>query len=286
MGYSCRAKNLILVFMYCAIDIGGTKTLIATFDSNGKITEQIKFPTPENYEEFISELSTTVANLSTKDFNAFCVAAPGRIDHSNGVVLAFGNLPWTNIPILTDLEKILHAPGLLENDTKLAALSEALNQKDYRKVLYITISTGIGGGLITDGVIDPDFNSNEIGQMLMEHHGELKRWEDFASGSAIVAHFGKRASEINDKQDWYIIARNIAIGLNAVIATLTPELIIIGGGVGTHLPKFQDRLEEQLKIYETPMVTIPPIVQAKRPEEAVVYGCYELIRQRHGKATK
>jgi predicted NBD/HSP70 family sugar kinase len=272
--------------MYAAIDIGGTKTLVAVFDAKGKVVEQIKFPTPQDYDDFSAELAKTVANLSTKEFQAFGVAAPGRIDREHGVVVAFGNLPWTNVPILADTEKILKAPGVLENDTKLAALSEALAQKKYRKVLYVTISTGIGGGLITDGVIDTDFSSNEIGQMLMEHHGSLKRWEDFASGKAIVAHFGKKASEITDKQDWYIIARNIAIGLNAVIAALTPEVIIIGGGVGTHLPKFKDRLDEQLKIYETPMFSIPPIIQAKRPEEAVIYGCYELVKKTYAKTRR
>ncbi len=268
---------------YATIDIGGTKTLIAVFDDTGNITEKIKFPTPKQYDDFVNTLSDNVAKLSTKEFQAFCVAAPGRIDHKTGIVMAFGNLPWVDIPLLHDVEKIISAPGLIENDTKLAALSEAQYHKEYRKVLYITISTGIGSGLITDGVIDPDFNGNEVGQMLMEHRGHLVRWEDFASGKAIVEKFGKKASEITDGSDWYIIARNIAIGLNAVIAALTPELIIIGGGVGTHLPKYKDRLEEELKIYENPMFTIPPIVQAKNPEEAVVYGCYQLAKDKYGR---
>lgn len=271
---------------YVTVDIGGTKTLIAVFDKEGNITEKVKFPTPQIYSDFVNALSENVAKLSTKEFQAFCVAAPGRIDHKNGVVLAFGNLTWTEIPLLHDIEKIVKAPGILENDTKLAALSEALYHKEYRKVLYVTISTGIGSGLITDGIIDPDFNSNEVGQMLMEHGGHLVRWEDFASGRAIAEKFGKKASEITAESDWYIIARNIAIGLNAVIATLTPELIIIGGGVGTHFPKYKDRLEEELKIYENPMFSIPPIIQAKNPEEAVVYGCCELIMQSHGRNVK
>lgn len=267
---------------YAAIDIGGTKTLIAVFDQNGKITESIKFATPTIYEDFIKELTASVVNLSTKDFAAFCVAAPGRINHKNGNVIAFGNLPWTDTPILHDVEKIINAPGLIENDTKLAALSEAQYHKEYRKVLYITISTGIGGGLITNGKIDPDFDNNEVGKMLMEHRGVLMRWEEFASGKAIYKKYGKKASEITDEKAWYLISRNIAIGLNAVIASLTPELIIIGGGVGTHLPKFKDRLEEELKIYETPMFSIPPIVQAKNPEEAVVYGCFQLAIEKYG----
>ncbi|MDZ7785804.1 MAG: ROK family protein [Candidatus Saccharibacteria bacterium] len=70
----------------------------------------------------------------------------------------------------------------------------------------------------------------------------------------------------------------IAIGLIDVIATLTPEVIIFGGGVGAHFDKYQDRLMEELKIYENPLLTLPKIIQATRPEEAVVYGCYELAK--------
>lgn len=275
--------------MYIAIDVGGTKTLVAAIDPKGKVKQNIKFPTPQLYQDFVQELTNTVAKLSTKEFDAFCVAAPGKLDRQRGVGLAFGNLPWENVPIEEDLELIVKAPGLVENDAKLAALGEAhALPKKYSssKVLYVTISTGIGGGLIIDGVIDPDFEDMEIGHILLEHNGRLKRWEDFASGRAIVEHFGKKASEISNKQDWYIISRNIAIGLIDIIATLTPDIIIIGGGVGSHLKKFKPQLEERLKAYDNPMINIPPIVQAKHPEEAVIYGCYELLKQRYGKTTQ
>lgn len=280
-----KAKYMLhLEVMYGAIDIGGTKTLVAVFDNNGKVTEQVKFPTPKDYDEFSSELAATVARLSTKAFEQFCVAAPGRIDREHGIGIRFGNLGWENVPILHDIEKVLKTPGIIENDAKAAGLSEAIElDGKYRKVLYITISTGIGCGYIINEKIDPDFQDIEVGHMLLEHGDHLARWENFASGSAIVKKFGKRASEIDatDTDAWYIIARNIAVGLIDVIATLNPDIIILGGGVSTHFPKFQDRLNEQMKIYENPMLTIPPIIQAKRTEEAVIYGCYELAKEAH-----
>ncbi|MDB5185810.1 MAG: hypothetical protein JWL85_333 [Candidatus Saccharibacteria bacterium] len=270
--------------MYAAVDIGGTKTLIAVFDATGKLLEQQKFPTPKNYEEFLSEVSVSVAKLSTDDFQAAGVAIPGKVDRKHGRGLVFGNLPWENVPIQADMERILKCPVVVENDANLAGLSEALYVKhEYNKVLYVTVSTGIGGGYITDGMINPTFEDAEIGQILLEHEGKLQRWEDFASGRAIVAKFGKKAFEIEDPQDWYIISRNIAIGLIDLIATLTPEAIVLGGGVGGNLPKFKNRLVEQLKIYENPMITVPPILEAKHPEEAVIYGCYELAKIQHHK---
>ncbi len=267
--------------MYAAIDIGGTKTLVAVIDKDKKVVEQIKFPTNHDYELFKIDLADNVAKLSTSDFSRAVVAIPGLVDRKHGIGLHFGNLPWENIHIEKDVERLTNCPVLVENDANLAGLGEAVELDNYknRRVLYITVSTGIGGGYISNGKIDPKFEDAEIGFMRLEHNGRLENWEDFASGSAIFAKYGKKASEIDDPQAWYMIARNLALGIINVVATMTPDIIIIGGGVGSHFEKFESRLVEFLKIYETPMVSIPPIVQAKHPEEAVIYGCYEFAKQ-------
>jgi len=269
--------------MYLAVDMGGTKTLLAAFSLTGEVLEQYKFPTPETYEQFLVELEKAFKNLKQQEFVRCAYAVPGKVDRKNGYAIAFGNRPWTDLPIEVDVEKIVKCPVILENDANLAGLSEALLIKDtYRKVLYVTISTGIGGGLVIDGQLAPDFLDAEIGQTLLEHDNRLQRWEDFASGRAMFEKYGKKASDIEDPQIWYVVARNIAIGLINAIATLTPDAIVLGGGVGTYLPKFYDRLIEDLKIYELPLLTIPPILQAQRPEEAVIYGAYELAKAHHG----
>ncbi len=262
-----------------AIDVGGTKTLLASFDDKGTVVEKVKFPTPQDYTEFIKELTTSVANLTTKKFSKCVIAMPAKIDRKTGVAIAFGNLPWHDIPIVTDLERELAIPVIVENDAKLAGLSEAHLLPNYRKVLYITVSTGIGGVVVINGKIDRNNQDAEYGHMLLEHDGQLMRWEEFASGKAIFAKFGKRASDITNPSDWYIIARNIALGLIGVIAATTPNAIVIGGGVGSHFAKFGDRLKEQLEIYEDDLLHVPPVFGAQRAEEAVIYGCYILANQ-------
>lgn len=254
---------------------------MAVFDASGKITEQIKYPTAVEYTDFIRELADNVAKLSTKKFKAAGVAAPGLIDRKTGIVLAFGNLKWENTPIRQSVGDILGCPVVIENDSKLAALSEAQLLPQYPKVLYVTISTGIGGGLIINGKLDPKFADIEVGQLLLEHEGTLTDWEDFASGRAYQAKYGRRVGETPDEdtEAWYWLARNIAIGLIDLVATLTPDVIVIGGGVGSHLEKFHDRLTEQLRIYENPLLRIPPIVKAQRAEDAVIYGCYKIARE-------
>lgn len=267
--------------MILAIDVGGTKTLLAVFDKEGNKTEDLKFPTPKDYPDFVSELEKSVASLKTHNFDKCVMALPGRINREDGIGISFGNLPWKDVEVRSELAKFLDCPIFIENDANLAGLSEANAVLDkYRRTIYITVSTGIGCGVIIEGRIDQELKDAEVGHMLLEHQDKLQRWEEFASGKAIVARTGKRAADIPEGDpEWYTVSRNIAIGLINVIANLTPECIIIGGGVGTHLDKFKDRLVEELEIYEDQLLTVPPILKAQNPEEAVVYGCFLYANQ-------
>ncbi len=266
--------------MYLGIDIGGTKTLLAVFNKDGNLKNKIKFATPEQYHSFLKQLQDNLKQIDLDKIYETIVAVPGKLDRKHGIALSYGNLPWDTAPIASDIKKITKSRVIIENDANLAGLYEAKKLKHkFKRILYLTISTGIGSGFITNGIIDPNFADAEVGQILLEHDGKLQRWEDFASGKAIFDTFKKQASEITDKSAWYLISRNIAIGLVDLIATLTPEVIVIGGGVGANLMKFEDRLLEELNIYANDMITIPPIQIADKPEEAVIYGCYEMARK-------
>lgn len=277
---ACYTENI----MYLTIDIGGTKTFVASLTNEGVITERLRFETPQKYDDFLTLLTTTVAQLTTKGFIACCVGAPGRVDRKRGIGLAMGNLPWKNVPFKNDIEPIIHCPVVVENDANLAGLSEAMLVKEkFDRVLYVTISTGIGTGFIVSQQIDPSLADSEGGKILLEHRDKLQEWEDFASGRAIVERYGKRAEEISSEAAWKEIAHNLAIGLIDLIAVMQPQLIIIGGGVGLHLDRFSEPLLKKLKKFETPLVPIPPISEAKRPEDAVLYGGYDLAKSMHGK---
>jgi predicted NBD/HSP70 family sugar kinase len=271
--------------MYLGIDIGGTKTLVASLDDNGVIIDSIKFPTPKTYPEFLSQLHDSISKLPAKDFIACGVGAPGKIDREHGIALVFGNLGWTNTPLQQDIQRFVHCPVIVDNDANLAGLSEAMLHQQHQKVLYVTVSTGIGTGFITNRKIDPDLADSEGGQMPLEHNGKIQAWEDFASGRAIVKRFGKRASDITDEKTWRIIAHDVSIGLIDLIALYEPDVVILGGGVGAHLDRFKGFLESDLAAFENPMLTIPPVEQAQRPELAVVYGCYDLAKAAYGQTT-
>lgn len=269
----------ILSSMYAAVDIGGTKTLVAVFDPNGNIVEQVKFPTPPNYEDFKQQLAGNVAQLTTKEFVAGAIGIRGNVDRSAGLALQDDVLAWRNAPVRDDCKQTFGCEFALENDSKLAGLSEAMRVKDkYRKALYVTISTGIGSAFVVDGKLDPDTQDSEIGKNVYEHDGEVRQLEDFASGKAIVEKYGQRASDLEDPLAWKAISHDLAISLLNATMAFTPDVIIIGGGVGSHFAKFEKPLLEAMQSMKPDEITLPDVIQAKYPEEAVIYGCFELAR--------
>jgi predicted NBD/HSP70 family sugar kinase len=264
--------------MYVGVDVGGTKTLVAVLDDHGVIQQSRKFPTPTDYKQFLLELRHAAAHLEHHDFVAGGIGAPGTIDRRHGIGRKFANLPWQNVHILADVERIFGCPMVVENDAKLAGLSESMLLKNHHRVLYVTISTGIGYALVVDGNIETNFSDNGAADIFLEHEGKLAPWESFASGRAIVARYGKRAEDIHDDATWQKIVRELRSGFLQLIAIMEPDAIVVGGSVGNFFERFEKFLKADLKAYETPLLHIPPLYKAQRPEEAVIFGCYDLAK--------
>lgn len=268
---------------YLGIDIGGTKTLVARLSSDGVIEDQRRFETPKHYPVFLAELAQNLDELDLKDIRAAAVGVPGRLDREKGVAISCGNLGWKNVAIQADIQRLVQCSVVMENDAKLAGLSEAmLVQDQYQKLLYVTISTGIGTALIVNQTIDTAFGDSGGSTIIVEHNGKSVTWEGFASGKAIVRRFGKRAEDIHDAKTWRIIAHDLAQGLIDLIAITQPGVIVFGGGVGQFLDRFKKPLSAELQKFANPMLTIPPLRTAARPQEAVIYGCYDLAKEMYG----
>lgn len=266
--------------MIIAVDTGGTKTLLTLFSDSGSIIKDHRFPTPANQDDYLVELADQVSkfiqDINQKQIRALCLASPGLIKN-NVIAWGGGNLHWNNVRVANTLKPILPlgTPIFVENDANLGALGEArmLKQKPHM-VLYVTISTGIGAGVVTDGVLSPYLLGSEAGHMALEYDGKIRRWETFASGKAITKLYGKFAKDITSKRAWKHITDRISRGFLVLIPMLQPDVIIIGGSIGTHFEKYGDQLQELLRARTLPNIAIPPIIQAVKPEEAVAYGCY------------
>lgn len=261
--------------MLVTVDTGGTKTLIASFHHDGSIGESFKFPTPPNQDDYVALLrETLIKHYGHKTVELIVVALPGIV--KDGVAVWCNNLGWKNFNAAAALAGVLgDAPIVIENDANLAGLAET-RVLDPMPVssLYVTVSTGIGTGVITNGHIDPGLRHSEGGRALVEFDGVVREWESFASGKAIRATYGKYARDITNPRTWKQIADRISRGFLAVIPIIQPDIIIIGGSMGTFFDKYGPQLEALLKEKLPPFIPCPTIVQAKNPEEAVIYGAY------------
>ncbi|MEK7594736.1 MAG: ROK family protein [Patescibacteria group bacterium] len=268
--------------MYLGIDIGGTKTLVATLSDDGQIINKNRFPTSDDYRQFLIDLEENLKLLELEDSYRCCVAVPGLLDREKGVVFALGNLPWRNEHIRDDISEILGgAHVIIENDSRLAGLSEAQLVRDaYNNVLFATVSTGIGGALIRDGRIVTALQDTEFGKMPLYYDGKMTHWEEFASGRSVVERFHKKAFEITDPDEWRQIGENIAYGLGAICSVLQPEVIILGGSAGKQADNYSVTIMDFLGANLHPVVRQPKaVLAAQRPDDAVLYGCYDLAKQ-------
>lgn len=258
-----------------AIDTGGTKTLVASFLKDGRIGEQFKFPTPKRTVDWTIMLKEVLeTHFGGEKVDAIVVAMPGIV--KNGVAIWCNNLKWMNFDVARALKGVLgNAPLYIENDANLAGLSETRQLKTIPALsLYVTVSTGIGSGIITDGKINQALRFSEAGRSLVEFDGTVREWESFASGKAIYKAYGKYARDITSKRIWHKVADRISRGFLAVIPILQPDIIIIGGSIGTYFERYGKDLTAVLKERLPSHIPAPKIIQAKHPESAVIYGCY------------
>lgn len=265
--------------MIITIDTGGTKTLISSFSIAGKIGNQTKFPTPREYKQYTKQLKQVLTeNYQPQDITAIVVALPGTF--VNDIAVWCPNLGWTNVDMKKELAKIYPGvPVFVNNDANLAGLFETRAlQPMPASSLYVTISTGIGTGFTTDGHINKGLERSEGGHALIEYDGLVQQWEKFASGKAIYKAYGMYAKDIKSKKIWYEVADRISRGFLAVIPIIQPDVIIIGGSIGTHFKNYSSTLSKLIDERLPENMPRPKIIQARYPEHAVIYGGYEYAK--------
>lgn len=269
--------------MIIGVDIGGTKTELAIFAQNGKLLEEVRFPTPKNYGEFLDELTKTASKHNTQKAKIGYVAVPGLLNRQAGIVYSLGNLNWHDKPIRKDVASAIGVDRVyIENDSKLAGLAEARYIRDkYSRVFYLTISTGIGGALMINGKLSQDMIDMEIGKMPLKIGGKIKEWEDWASGRAFFETYGKKAVDVEDDQIWQEYCQKLNPGITAVCSIFQPEAIIFGGGMGQRLSRFEKFITPYLNENLHPIVRRPEaLLSTHYRGQSVIYGCYEYAADR------
>lgn len=257
--------------MYLLIDVGGTKTLLAIANPKGKILHSIKFPTIHDQNIFAKNLVQQIrSNFALGSIEAIGVALPGVVKDNK--VQWLGNLPWKNFDLAKILKDEFDIPAYIENDANLAALAEAKNKTG--RTLYLTFSTGIGGGVVDDNVLSKKFQDFEPGHTIYEYNGEKSEWEDLASAKAFVDQYGIKVQDIKDTKCWSKeVPERIALGLAPVITETKPDRVVFGGPLGFELKRYRTPLRRILK-NELNTKTLPRFTAAKYGNFSVIEGCF------------
>lgn len=253
--------------MILAIDIGGTKTLIALFSKRGRVLRRRKFRTAQGSTVFLRELASHLKGFQKYHITEVVVAIPGVVQKNYSV--SFGNRKWDNIDLISPLKSLFNCPIWFENDANLATLYEAYRLPG--RTVFLTFSTGIGGGIAEHNRILPESNQLEPGHKKYWYDGKIREWEDIAAASAIEgAYHVDYATDLRKKSIMQDIAKRIALGLPDVIKQYHPDAIVLGGPLGKIFKLYAKYLPDLGVKYRRP----------KRPNESVIYGCYLYSRQK------
>lgn len=248
--------------MILAIDIGGTKTLIALFSERGRVVRRIKFKTAWKKERFVRELMETLSGFQKRHVTAVAVAIPGTVQKNCSFVL--GNRDWGEFSLANELGQVFNCPIFFENDANLAAVYESSFLRG--KTVFLTFSTGIGGGVAERGKLLPDSNRFEPGHKIYSFHEKMLEWEDIAAASALERVFHvDTATDIRGRKAMREVAERVYLGIPDIVSEYNPVNIVLGGPLGKIFRLYVKYLPK------TPHVRY---VRPRRPLESVIYGCY------------
>ncbi len=268
-------------------------------DETGKIFEQISIPTitPEETVPKMVEYFKK-ANVEALGIACFGPIDPDKSSPTYGHITSTPKLPWQNYNIVKAFEDALGCPAGFDTDVNGSVLGEVTfgQAKGKKCVAYATIGTGVGVGVFIEGKLLHGMLHPEAGHVLIQRRADdgypgrcpfhKNCLEGMAAGPAIEERWGKKAIELKDKKEvWDLEAYYIAQALTGYVLTLSPEMIILGGGVMHQeqlFPMIRNYVKEMLNGYiKTEEIGNMDsyIVPASLNDDQGIMGCLELARR-------
>ena len=211
--------------------------------ADGLVHDKNVIPTPPNDSDALARAMRALLADAKGPVAGAVVGVPGSVDYSSGEVLRLPNLPGWEGPIgAGPLGKELGLPVLLANDADLAALGEHRfgAGRDSSDMVYITCSTGVGAGVILDGLlVHGRFSLAEIGHTIIDRTSH-ETVETLGSGTALTRLAGEDASAVaararagdpDARRQFAAVAKDFAIGVFNLVHCYSPETVVIGGGM-------------------------------------------------------
>ena len=288
---------------YIGIDIGGTNIRIGAINQNDELVFEYKEPTFENVissEDLYNKIIKLIKMVPNyENSKAIGIVAPGSVDKKLGQIITSNVTILNNFPLVENLNKDLNKPIFLENDARVATFAEAISGKgkDKNIVCYITISTGLGGGLVINKEI---YNgSNNLGayfaRMILD--GEHTS-HNLISGTALLKQSREKINK-NMKSTLEVFEleknnnpiakeiisnfkRNLTVLLLNISATFNPDIIILGGGVLKSKDSFLSDVINSFKEKAHPLAK-NTIIDTTTFEEPGIIGASMLAKYKYNK---
>jgi len=278
--------------MYIGIDLGGTNIAVGIVDENNKVVASDSTPTLA--ERHWSEIVMDMAELTKKvtlengykleDIESIGIGCPGTVDTDNGVIAYSNNIAMDHVPMADEIRKCLgiDVKVNIENDANAAAYGEYVaTGATAKSFIFITLGTGVGGGVVLDGKLYRGFNfaGAELGHFIMKMGGEHCScgadgcWEAYASVTALIRQT-KEAMKANPDSLMHKIAEEngkisgrtsflaaaegdeaaqkvvdkyieyVATGIASIVNIFQPEILVIGGGISKEGDKLLNPIKD------------------------------------------
>jgi glucokinase len=256
------------------IDVGGTKLLAAVAEADGQIGPPVRRSTPQS-----GDMAATLAGMLEevrrgRPLEAIAAAVPGPFDRRTGELLNPPGLSgdWHRLDLAAPLGERFECPVVLENDANCAALAEATlgAGRGAGVLVYYTVSTGIGSGIVREGELVVGQGDSEGGHQVIWPEraggppcecGGAGCLEAVASGRAIARRFGRPAEQIEDRAVWDEVGEWLGLAVVNAVALLDCDRVVFGGGVADSRwselePAISATVTRYLKLQPAPQIRL------------------------------
>ena len=296
---------------YLGIDIGGMSVKFGLFDENINLIEKwyVETNTNNNGKYILYEIAEEI-KAKQKEYEIIAIGAgvPGPVD-SKGIVKECVNIGWGETDVKVELESMTGIKTTVLNDANAAALGE--NSEKYNSMVFVTIGTGVGGGIVFDGKVLTGFGgaAGEIGHITVNPAesekctcGKSGCLEQYSSATAIKKYADKLIADGTEtmlKENFTVkdifegvekgdalckmVVRRASVylgmALSNIACTINPEVFLIGGGVSRAGETLLNPVKEYFKKFAFPEVKDTPIVIAEIGNDAGMYGAAKAAKR-------
>ncbi len=289
-----------------AVDLGGTQIRAALVNREGQILNRIATPTKATagpaivIQQLVDAALDVSRDVDAAKILGVGVSSPGPLDTEQGIAIGLPTIKdFDNVPLLALLQKALPYPVQLENDGIAAAIGEWKfgAGKNLRSLVYVTVSTGIGGGVIIDGNVlhGRKGMAGHIGHMAIMPNGlrcncgSLGCWEAYAAGPAFTAR-----AKANSAAEVFAAARLgdaaaqkhvddeihfLGLGITSLLHLYSPEAVITGGGLSNAFDQLHPGISNYVTQNAMPAFRDVPVVKAGLGGNSGLIGAAAMVFQ-------